>query len=65
MMPLGAAGAGARPAQNGDHSAPDYLVTTDNGSDLLGRLPSVGPQVVGDAEPVAVADDGPDIELRL
>ena len=50
MMPMGAAGAaGARGASAGDHAVPDYLVTSDNGESVLGDLPLVGPQVVGDA----------------
>lgn len=63
MLPLG--GAGARPAQAGDHSAPDYLVTTANGEGLVGALPPAGPQVLGDAEPVETQGPSMDIELRL
>ncbi|WP_158635102.1 hypothetical protein [Tsukamurella asaccharolytica] len=65
MMPMGAAGAaGARGASAADHAVPDYLVTSDNGESVLGDLPLVGPQVVGDALP-AQGYDQPDVELRL
>lgn len=65
MMPMGAAGAaGARGASAGDHAVPDYLVTSDNGESVLGDLPLVGPQVVGDALPAEQYDE-PDVELRL
>ncbi|ADG79958.1 Uncharacterised protein [Tsukamurella paurometabola] len=65
MMPMGAA-AGARPSQGGDHSVPDYLVTGHNGEQVVGELPLVGPQVVGDADgATAVFDELPDVELRL
>lgn len=65
MMPMGAAGAaGARGASAGDHAVPDYLVTSDNGESVLGDLPLVGPQVVGDALPAHQYDE-PDVELRL
>ncbi|TWS30861.1 hypothetical protein FK530_03085 [Tsukamurella conjunctivitidis] len=65
MMPMGAAGAaGARGAAAGDHSVPDYLVTSDNGERVVGDLPLVGPQVVGDALPAEQYDE-PDVELRL
>ncbi|WP_158636114.1 WXG100 family type VII secretion target [Tsukamurella sputi] len=64
MMPMGAAGAaGARGAAASDHSVPDYLVTSDNGESVLGDLPIVGPQVVGDALPAESYE--PDVELRL
>lgn len=64
MMPMGAAGAaGARGAAAGDHNVPDYLVTSDNGERVLGELPLVGPQVVGDALPAEPYE--PDVELRL
>ncbi|MGX9295942.1 hypothetical protein [Tsukamurella paurometabola] len=62
MMPMGAAG--ARAASANDHSVPDYLVTSDNGERVLGDLPLVGPQVVGDALPAEQYDE-PDVELRL
>ncbi|KXP11134.1 hypothetical protein AXK57_07175 [Tsukamurella pulmonis] len=65
MMPMGAAGAaGARASGGGDHAVPDYLVTSDNGERVVGDLPLVGPQVVGDALPVDQYDE-PDVELRL
>lgn len=65
MMPMGAAGAaGARASSAGDHAVPDYLVTSDNGETVLGDLPLVGPQVVGDALPAEQYDE-PDVELRL
>ncbi|BDH58939.1 hypothetical protein [Tsukamurella sp. PLM1] len=65
MMPMGAAGAaGARATAAADHAVPDYLVTSDNGEQVLGDLPLVGPQVVGDATPAA-DERGPDVELRL
>ncbi|MCA0158314.1 hypothetical protein LB823_19120 [Tsukamurella sp. M9C] len=65
MMPMNAAGAaGARGASAGDHAVPDYLVTSDNGESVLGDLPLVGPQVVGDALPAEQYDE-PDVELRL
>ncbi len=65
MMPMGAAGAaGARAASAGDHAVPDYLVTSEHGEQVLGDLPLVGPQVVGDAVPAEQYDE-PDVELRL
>ncbi len=62
MMPMGAAG--ARTAQAGEHSVPEYLVTTHNGEQVVGGMPLVGPQVVGDADGATDADL-PDVELRL
>ncbi|NKY20383.1 WXG100 family type VII secretion target [Tsukamurella spumae] len=64
MMPMGAAGAAGARATGAEHSVPDYLVTSDNGEAVLGDLPLVGPQVVGDASPSADLS-GPDVELRL
>ncbi|CAM3778883.1 PPE family domain-containing protein [Tsukamurella strandjordii] len=62
MMPMAAAG--ARPTQGSDHNVPDYLVTGHNGEQVVGDLPLVGPQVVGDAESAGF-DELPDVELRL
>lgn len=64
MMPMGAAGAAGARATGADHSVPDYLVTSGNGEEVLGDLPLVGPQVVGEASPSADIS-GPDVELRL
>ncbi|MET9328503.1 hypothetical protein [Tsukamurella sp. NPDC003166] len=64
MMPMGAAGAAGARASGADHAVPDYLVTSDNGEQVLGELPLVGPQVVGDASPAADVS-GADVELRL
>ncbi|GAB3129280.1 hypothetical protein GCM10027289_11210 [Tsukamurella serpentis] len=64
MVPMGAAGAAGARASAADHAVPDYLVTSDNGEQVLGELPLVGPQVVGDSAPAA-EHEPPDVELRL
>ncbi|WP_338836399.1 hypothetical protein [Gordonia polyisoprenivorans] len=63
MAPMAAAGA-ARGAGTSDdtHEVPDYLVTEDNGKQMVGGVADVAPAVLGaDADP----ETPPDIELRL
>ncbi|MBJ7291455.1 hypothetical protein [Williamsia sp.] len=71
-MPMGAGAAGAAGAASGargagidgGHGSPDFLVTTSNGSEVVGAMPSATPPVVGgDAPPET--ETAPDIELRL
>jgi hypothetical protein len=43
-----AGGRGAGKDKDGQHRAPSYLHTRDNGDEIVGRLPLVGPPVLGD-----------------
>ena len=78
--PMGAphGGRGGRGSGDSQHKSAHYLHTTENGADIIGTLPLVGPPVIGDwAPPQAVApakpddgpaqdsDDNPDRDLRL
>ncbi|WP_169330684.1 hypothetical protein [Gordonia rhizosphera] len=67
MMPMGGAAgaagaAGARGADDG-HGAPDFLVTADHGSEVVGAMPQAAPPVLGGDADVEV--DSPDVDLRL
>lgn len=67
MAPMAAAGA-ARGAGVADenHDVPDYLVTEDNGQQVVGEVPDVAPPVIGDDDPGEQPPaPAPDIELRL
>ncbi|MGC4961982.1 hypothetical protein ACPXCG_08010 [Gordonia sp. DT218] len=65
MAPMGAAGtARGAGASNEQHQVPDYLVTEDNGQQVVGEVPDVVPAVLGDEEEPERAPS-PDIELRL
>ncbi|PXW30026.1 UNVERIFIED_CONTAM: hypothetical protein DES50_109134 [Williamsia faeni] len=48
--PMGspAGGRGAGKDKDGQHRAPSYLHTRENGDEMVGRLPLVGPPVLGD-----------------
>lgn len=48
MIPPGAAGRGAGRDKEGEHRAPTYLHTRENAEEIIGRLPLVGPPVLGD-----------------
>ncbi|MDF0589262.1 hypothetical protein P0W64_20995, partial [Tsukamurella sp. 8F] len=48
-IPPGAAGRGG--ARDGEHRTPAYLVGKENGEDIVGGLPLVGPTVIGDWRP--------------
>jgi hypothetical protein len=60
MIPPGAGGRGAGKDKDGEHRAPSYLHTRENAEEMIGRLPLVGPPVLGDwARPVdTTAADG-------
>lgn len=48
---MGAPGAGGRGFgrdKDGEHRAPSYLHTRENAEEMIGRLPLVGPPVLGD-----------------
>ncbi|MFW0783828.1 hypothetical protein AAFP35_04855 [Gordonia sp. CPCC 206044] len=69
MMPMGGAGAagaaaGARGAGADDgHGAPDFLVTADHGSEVVGDMPQAAPPVLGGDTEIEV--ESPDVDLRL
>jgi hypothetical protein len=46
---MGAPGRGAAGNGDGDteHQTPSYLITVDNGNDLIGKLDPVAPPVIG------------------
>ncbi|MFZ2173819.1 MAG: hypothetical protein WAW17_07235 [Rhodococcus sp. (in: high G+C Gram-positive bacteria)] len=44
---MGAPGARGGGNDDKEHAAPDYLITLDNGNELIGRLPAVAPPVIG------------------
>ncbi|MFJ6097078.1 hypothetical protein [Williamsia muralis] len=48
MIPPGAAGRGGGRDKEGEHRAPSYLHTRENAEEIIGRLPLVGPPVLGD-----------------
>ena len=73
--PMGspAGGRGAGKDKDGEHRAPSYLHTRENGEEMVGRLPLVGPPVLGDwarvldlgptgenSTPAVPGDKGPD-----
>lgn len=66
MAPMAGAAGAARGAGAADehHEIPDYLVTEDNGQQVVGEVGGVAPPVLGDDQPAAPAP-APDIELRL
>jgi uncharacterized protein YukE len=47
MMGGGGAGAGKGGGEDKEHKTPDYLITLDNGNELIGKLPLVSPPVIG------------------
>ncbi|RPA61139.1 hypothetical protein EF294_10920 [Gordonia oryzae] len=63
MAPMAAAGAARGAGASDDtHEVPDYLVTENNGKQMVGGVADVAPAVLGaDADP----ETAPDIELRL
>ena len=79
--PMGAPHGGGRGRGSNDteHKSAHYLHTTDNGAEIVGTLPLVGPPVIGDwapPQPVTPAtsddaasssepDDNPDRDLKL
>ncbi|MGW0039064.1 hypothetical protein [Gordonia sp. NPDC003376] len=65
MAPVAAAGAARGLGGEGHHEVPDYLVTEDNGRDLVGATPGVAPPVLGDDATDAPPEPMPDIRLRL
>ncbi|WP_370181375.1 hypothetical protein [Rhodococcus wratislaviensis] len=44
---MGGAGAGRGGGEDKEHKTPDYLITLDNGNELIGKLPLVSPPVIG------------------
>ncbi|GAB11911.1 hypothetical protein GOARA_091_00290 [Gordonia araii NBRC 100433] len=72
MMPMGMGGAGAAAAAGragaGDdgYGSPDFLVTSDHGSAVVGDMPNVTPAVIGgEHDQNEPGDESPDVELRL
>ncbi|WP_124710640.1 hypothetical protein [Gordonia insulae] len=66
MAPMGGAGtARGAGASNEEHQVPDYLVTEDNGQQVVGDVPDVVPAVLGHEEAQVDTTSSPDIELRL
>lgn len=67
MMPMGGGGAGAAAARGGEggegHGSPEFLVTAEHGSEVVGDLPSAAPSVLGADADTEI--ESPDIELRL
>ena len=45
----------------GDHSAADFLHTSDQGGEIVGDLGRVAPPVIGEKDPV----NSPDVGLRI
>ena len=45
---MGAGGRGARGEEDFEHDTPSYLITQENGSELVGELPKVAPAVIGE-----------------
>ena len=45
---MGAGGRGARGEEDFEHNTPSYLITEENGSELVGELPRVAPAVIGE-----------------
>jgi hypothetical protein len=43
----GAPGAAKGGGEDNEHKTPDYLITLDNGNELIGKLPLVSPPVIG------------------
>ena len=44
---MGGGGAGRGGGEDKEHKTPDYLITLDNGNELIGKLPLVSPPVIG------------------
>ncbi|GAC69336.1 hypothetical protein GS4_23_01330 [Gordonia soli NBRC 108243] len=70
MMPMGAGAAGAAGAARGagiddGHGSPDFLVTADHGSEVVGEMPGTAPAVLGEDTRVTSDGDPPDVDLRL
>ncbi|MFW0797741.1 hypothetical protein AAFP30_28325 [Gordonia sp. CPCC 205515] len=68
MMPMGAGAAGAAGAARGagsddGHGSPDFLVTAEHGSEVVGDMPKAAPAVLGGEHETEV--ESPDIDLRL
>ncbi|EOM77017.1 hypothetical protein DW322_06390 [Rhodococcus rhodnii] len=47
MMAAAPGGARANGAEDTEHETPSYLVTVDNGNELVGDLAPVSPPVIG------------------
>jgi hypothetical protein len=45
---MGAGGRGAKGQEDFEHDTPSYLITEENGSELVGELPKVAPAVIGE-----------------
>ena len=45
---MGAGGRGAKGQDGYEHDTPSYLITEENGSELVGELPKVAPAVIGE-----------------
>lgn len=68
MMPMGAGAAGAAGAARGagsddGHGSPDFLVTAEHGSEVVGEMPRAAPAVLGGEHDTEV--ESPDVDLRL
>ncbi|MGV9709744.1 hypothetical protein ACWDTI_03675 [Gordonia sp. NPDC003424] len=68
MMPMGAGAAGAAGAARGagsddGHGSPDFLVTAEHGSEVVGEMPKAAPAVLGGEHETEI--DSPDVDLRL
>ncbi|MYR07568.1 hypothetical protein GTV32_15205 [Gordonia sp. SID5947] len=68
MMPMGAGAAGAAGAARGagaddGHGSPDFLVTADHGTEVVGDMPHAAPPVLGGDSEIEV--ESPDVDLRL
>lgn len=44
---MGGGGAAKGGGEDNEHKTPDYLITLDNGNELIGKLPLVSPPVIG------------------
>lgn len=44
---MGGRGAGAGGDDQREHKTPGYLITLDNGNELIGKMPLVSPPVIG------------------
>ena len=41
-------GRGGRGEEDYEHNTPSYLISDDNGSEIVGKLPPVAPAVIGE-----------------